>query len=606
VYNLSSFIQSLFKHNEIIEIDYPVDPYLEIAEIHRKVAAINGPALLFNNVKGSKFRVATNLFGSEKRMELAFPTHPEKTLEDLVELIKNPENLKPLQMWKNRNLLKKALHVGTKLRRSAPLLEQELSSLNELPFLTSWPCDGGPFLTLPLVYTRDPETNIPNLGMYRIQRHDENTCGLHFQIGKGAGYHYHKAEQLNQPLDVNIFLGGPPALTLSAITPLPENISELLLCSFLQEKKLDMCSTKDSNLPLISECEFAICGSSQPKQRMEEGPFGDHYGYYSLKHPFPYLKVGKVYAKKNAIYPATVVGKPIQEDFIIGDYLQKLLSPLIKLVMPGIEDLWSYGECGFHSLSAARVKERFSRESLSHAFRILGEGQLALTKFLLITDQEVDLKRIDKVLPIILERCVPQTDLFIFSNVSMDTLDYTGPSLNKGSKGVLMGIGKKRRNLPQAFYGNLPPGIKRAKAFCPGCLLFETTSTSSIKKEELLNDPQFKDWPLLVWVDDVENAAKSPISFLWTVFTRFEPAADIYAASQTTFRHHLCYDFPLLIDAQMKSTYPNELVPLEETDKLVEKNWKKYFPQGLEMGNSLDAHVYSLSKSSSLEVPTKV
>ncbi|MCH1429806.1 MAG: UbiD family decarboxylase [Chlamydiales bacterium] len=601
MYNLSSFIQSLKKHGEIIEVDVPVDPHLEIAEIHRKVAAANGPALLFNRVKGSNFRVATNLFGSAKRMELAFPTHPEKTLESLVNLAKDPQAMKPLNLLKNHKLLRKALHVGTKNKTSAPVLSQRLDSLEKIPFLTSWPCDGGPFLTLPLVYTQDPKSNIPNLGMYRIQRFDANTCGLHFQISKGAGYHYHQAELLNQPLDVNIFLGGPPALTLSAITPLPENISELLLCSFIQEKKLDTTQLDSMNLPLISECEFAICGQAMPHERKEEGPFGDHYGYYSLKHPFPYLNVKQVFCRKDAIYPATVVGKPIQEDFIIGEYLQELLKPLIKLVMPGIDDLWSYGECGFHSLSAAKVKERFSRESLAHTFRILGEGQLALTKFLLITDQEVDLKRIDKVLPIILERCSPETDLYIFSNLSMDTLDYTGPKLNKGSKGVLLGIGEKKRELPTKAPQNLPNYIKHTKVFCPGCLLVELHSSYKENKQKLTELPCFNEWPLVILVDDAAKAAKSPLSFLWSVFTRFEPAADIYAEAKT-FRHHLCYQFPFVIDAHMKRSYPNELIPLEETDKLVQKRWKEYFPKGLSMGNSFDAHVYSLSQSASLEI----
>lgn len=591
--DLRSFIQRLNAHKEIIYIDHEVDPHLEIAEIHRRIVAADGPALFFKKVRGSCFPVVTNLFGSMKRVHLAFPTHPEKTLEDLLKLSHRTDLLSLSTLWKQRRLLLKLRHLGLKKRSRATNVFETLGSLNELPFLTSWPLDGGPFLTLPLVYTQDPVNQVSNLGMYRIQRFDDTTCGLHFQIGKGGGFHYQKAESLNQDLPVSIFLGGPPALMLSAITPLPEEIPELLLCSFLQEEALSLVKQDTFPHPLIEACEFVIQGTSPHHQKRPEGPFGDHYGYYSLEHPFPFLNVSQILARKGAIYPATVVGKPIQEDYYLGEYLQRLLSPLIKKVMPGVEDLWSYGECGFHALSAAKVKERYSRESLAHAFRILGEGQLSLTKFLILTDQPCDLQDFKGLLTHVLERFRPECDLYIFSNLSMDTLDYTGPKLNKGSKGLLVANGPAIRRLPESFVGPLPSKIKKAIAFCPGCLVIEADSLSEKEKQELCQAPSLANWPMIVLVDQAEETAKNQRNFLWAVFTRFEPAADIYHAPARVHRHHLCYQSPLLIDACMKATYPKELLCDEKTSKKVDNNWKKYFPKGQMMGDSLKAHVFT-------------
>lgn len=587
--NLRQFLQKLRAEGEIAVVEHPVSTDLELAEIHRRVAAADGPALFFKNVKNSKFPVVTNLFGSIKRMRLAFDDRPEEIVHDLVGLLKSEFPPKMSQLWQNRGHLMRALKMGTKRVAHAPILEvcQSPIDLEAIPFLKTWPEDGGHFLTLPLVYTEPPGGGPSNLGMYRIQRFDKTTTGLHFQIAKGGGYHYNQAEQLNASLPVNIFLGGAPALMMSAIAPLPENVPELMLAAFLQGEKLKVTKSPFNAYPLIGECEFAFVGKARPHVRRPEGPFGDHYGYYSLTHPFPVFECEAVYHRKDAIYPATVVGKPRQEDFYIGDFLQKLLSPLFPVVMPGVKNLWSYGETGFHSLSAAVVKERFDRESMTSAFRILGEGQLSLTKFLLMTDQDIDLNDFPLVLTTILERFRPEKDLFIFSNLSLDTLDYTGPELNKGSRGVLLGLGEKVRSLPTTFQGSLPPEIKAAIPFCPGCLVIEGKDFD----ERILQHPSFANWPLLILVDDAKKACKNVASFLWTTFTRFEPAADIHASKTNVFRHHLCYHLPLLIDARMKPSYPKEVLCDDQTYELVSKNWSRYFPKGMTMGESQTGHV---------------
>ncbi len=578
--NLSSFLHELRKQQELIEIEAPVDPKLEIAEIHRCVAAANGPALLFKSVKGSPFPVVTNLFGTKRRVDIAFRNRPEKILSRLVRTLTGPFPPPIRELWPHRRLLSILRPKVSRWKQG--VMECRCDDLTQLPFLTSWPLDGGPFLTLPLVYTHPPE-GPDNLGMYRIQRFDSKTLGLHFQIQKGGGFHYHQAESRNQPLPVSIFLGGPPACILSAICPLPENVPELLMAAFLQGGRIASRKIPDHPNPILTECEFALIGWAPPHIRRPEGPFGDHYGYYSLQHDFPIFQLQKGFHRKGAIYPATVVGKPRQEDFFIGEYLQSLLSPLFPIVMPGVLDLWSYGETGFHALSAAVVQERYYRECMRSAFRILGEGQLSLTKFLLLTDQHVDLKNFPLVLSTILERFQPETDLFIFSNLSLDTLDYTGPTLNRGSRGVLLGIGEPKRRLRSEWIDPLPRGIEAAVAYCPGCLVIEGSP---------LEPMQLQEWPLVIQVDNVHNTISSTAAFLWSVFTRFDPASDITSASQCLRANHIVYEGSIFLDARMKPSYPATVEPDEETEAKVANRWLEYFPQGMNKGSSRAAHVY--------------
>ncbi|MCO5332642.1 MAG: UbiD family decarboxylase [Pyrinomonadaceae bacterium] len=439
--DLRSFIELLRRENELIEVNVEVDPYLEIAEIHRRVIEDGGKALFFTNVKGSDFPVVTNLFGTKRRIDLSFGPRP---LEFVKRVVQAAEELLPptlSKLWQFRGLAMQASHIGLKKVSNAPILESRQSSvdLDRLPLLQLWPDDGGHFITLPLVYTESPSTGKHNLGMYRIQRFDAATTGMHWQIGKGGGFHYFEAEQRSEPLPVTIFLGGPPALILSAIAPLPEGVPELMLASLLAGEKLRALTDPRCRHRLLADAEFAICGSVAPKERRPEGPFGDHYGYYSLQHEYPVFRAETVFHRKDAIYPATIVGKPRQEDFFIGDYLQELLLPLIPLVMPAVRDLWSYGETGFHSLTAAIVRERYEREALSAGFRILGEGQLTLTKFLLVTDKEQDLRDFKTVFEYILARADWQRDLHILSQTAFDTLDYASGKVNHGEEGNSVG-----------------------------------------------------------------------------------------------------------------------------------------------------------------------
>jgi UbiD family decarboxylase len=599
--DLRSFLDRLRRDRDLAVVDAPVDPRLEAAEIHRRVIAAGGPALLFTRVRGSELPLATNLFGTARRAQLAFGSRPGALIRRLVELAETLLPPTPAKLWGARDVARQALAVGTRRVprwRRAPLTEvvEHEPRLDRLPVVTTWPEDGGPFVTLPLVYTEHPDGRGPNLGMYRLQVHGPRTTGMHWQIGKGGGFHYAVAEGRGEALPATVHLGGPPALILAAIAPLPENVPELLLASLIAGGRLRRTSLAGHPHPLLADAEIALLGRVPPAVRRPEGPFGDHYGYYSLTHDYPVFEVDTVVRRRDAIYPATVVGKPRQEDFFIGDLLQELLAPLFPLVMPAVEDLWSYGETGYHSLAAAVVKQRYQREAMASAFRILGEGQLSLTKFLLVTDRRVDLRDFPATLAHVLERTDPARDLYVFSNLSMDTLDYTGPEVNKGSKGVWLGLGDPVRELPREFRpaAEPPPGVGEVRVFCPGCLVaggprFAVDPGAAAR---LAAHPAFAGWPLVVLTDEPRRAAASPINFLWTTFTRFEPAADLHAAGREVVRNHLAYRAPILIDARLKPGFPDELAADPDTAALVGRRWSEYFPGGgVEMGDSDAAHL---------------
>lgn len=594
--DLREYLALLRRFDLVVDVEAEVDARLEVAEIHRRVVAAGGKALFFHKVRGADFPLVTNLFGTRERVQLAFGSRPQQLIQEAASL---PRELMPpslSKLWKKRGLFTALAKVGLK-RSGGGAIKQCADAparLSRLPALQTWTRDGGRFLTLPLVSTEHPQGHGPNLGMYRIQLFDEEHVGVHMQIGKGGGFHLAAAEAVGIPLPVAIHLGGPPALMLGAIAPLPENVPELLLVSLMLGERLRLTESPYTDLPLVADAEFALVGKIQAGARRPEGPFGDHYGYYSEVHDYPYMKLDALLHRKDAIYPATVVGKPRQEDFYIGDFLQELLSPLFPVVMPAVKDLWSYGETGYHSLSSAVVAERYKREAMASAFRILGEGQLSLTKFLLLTNQPVDLRDFKATLTAVLERADMRTDLFVFANLSMDSLDYAGPRINEGGKGVLLGVGEKRRELPREFHGTPRAPVTQVRVFSPGCLVLEGPSYAADPEcaRQIASDPAFAEWPLLVLSDDAERHARSSINFLWATFTRFNPAADLHASQVELVANHPSFHAPVLIDARMKPWYPEELFCDPQTSRLVSQRWKEYFPSGsVPMGDSDRGHL---------------
>lgn len=571
------FLNVLQNNNNLRIIEDEIDPNLELGQFHREVFKRNGPALLFTNVKGTQFPVATNLYGSTQRLDLAFGDQPTQLIKDLTETLNNIFPPRVKKLWNAKHLLPKILKVGLTQKQRGPVMENCMTSpdLTKLPQVKSWPEDGGAFLTLPLVYTESPVSGKGNLGMYRIQLFDSTTAGMHIQINRGGGYHFHEAEQQNQALPVRVMLGGPPALTIAAVAPLPEDIPELMFASLLCGKKLQTGIPDELGISLAFEADFSIQGYIQPKYRKAEGPFGDHYGYYSLKHDYPYFKVHSIYHRKNAVYPATFVGRPPQEDHYIAEYLQDILKPLYPMVMPNVKDIWAYEESGVHTLAAAVVKERYPKEAFTASLRILSEGQLSLNKFLLVTDQECNIKNFRETIITVLERADLKEDLHILADTSQDTLDYTGPAVNRGSKAIIIGTGDKIRNLKDVWDGSLHhSGYSNARLFCPGVLCIEGCSYQFKPDlaEELIKEPAIQDYSMVILTDDVQSTCRSNEDFIWHVFTRFEPAADIYGKKEIK-RFHIGVDGPMIIDCRFKPWYPPVLEEDEAVQKRVLEKW---------------------------------
>jgi len=577
--HLRSFVDCLRREGELVDIHLPLDPRFIIPEIQRRVVANNGPALLFHKPMGASFPVATNLFGSHKRIDLAFGGKPEALVRNLVHTFETqfpPKGVKAL--WNMRGFVPPLMKLGTKLRKSGPVLANDLGSMAALPALTCWPEDGGPFVTLPLVYTQDPVTGKDNLGMYRVQIHGPKKAGMHIQIHRGGGNHYHVAENLGKPLPAAVYVGGPPALVIAAIAPLPEDVTELLFASLLQGQKLNLAKPPPTVAwPLIAEADFCIYGTIPPKERALEGPFGDHYGYYSLAHEYPFLNVTHVFHRPDAIFPATVVGRPPQEDHFIAIYLQDILSPLFPVVMKGVKDVFAFEESGVHSLAGAIVRERYHREAFTACMRVLGEGQLSLTKVLMATDADLDVRDFRKLFLHILARCDFRTDLHVIGNISMDTLDYSGPAINQGSKAIFLGLGDARFELenqaPTSFSNAL---FGHANCFCPGALVVKGPEylVGNQDAEALLQQPEIQGFRMVFLHDDPEAAVKTPQAFLWHIFTRFEPAGDIYGRYQVK-RLHLAFDAPLVVDCRLKPGYPKVLEPDAETVEKVDAIWNQ-------------------------------
>lgn len=584
--NLRSFIEYLQKNNMLVSIDTEVSTDLEIAEIHRKVVEQGGKALFFKKVKGSEYPVVTNLFGTRERVELAFGTSAFTAIEEIVKLATTEMPPSFSKIWRAKKSLLRVATSRTKLNQKGAKNHGELDlktgkGLECLPALKQWPDDGGHFLTLPLVYSEDPEINIPNLGMYRMQFYSETQAGMHWQIHRGGGFHYHKAEKLNKRLPVSVFLGGPPALTLATIAPLPENIPETVFCSFLMGGKLEYYKNASHPHPIFSEAEFVMQGYVEPHTRRDEGPFGDHFGYYSLAHPYPVFTATKVMARKDAIFPATIVGKPRQEDFYIGEYLERLFLPLLKLTMPGLEDLHTFGDSGFHAVAAIKVKNRYWKEAMAYAFRVLGEGQLSLQKYLLVTDTANSLTDFKDLLIHMLARTDWEKDLFVLSNISQDTLDYTGPQLNQGSKAIWLGLGEAKFSLCTQIPTSFPSGVRNAMLFCPGCLVVEMPKYTELKElaRDFLSHSAFASFRMVVIVDSLAEVSSFPGAFLWILGTRTEPAADIFSTRSEIIRFHIKQAAPLFFDARMKPSYPGTVESCPEMEEKVKRRWNEYFPQ---------------------------
>jgi len=583
--DLREFIRALEECGELVRIRTEVDPDQEITIIQHRVLAAGGPALLFENIKGSSYRLVSNLFGTKERVERAFGRSPAEIGGDLAALVEEVMPPTFSRVWKNRRKIFRFLEMRMKTVSCGPVLEeiQEPADLNRLPALKCWPLDGGHFFTLPLVFTVDPETGRGNLGIYRMQRYDTSSTGMHWQIEKGGGFHFKKACALGQSLPVSVVLGGPPALTLAAVAPLPEGMDERFLAALLLGKPLEVLhrrATTGHRVP--ARAEFILEGSVTYGDTRREGPFGDHLGHYSYSADFPVYRVDRILARKDAIYPATVVGKPPQEDFYIGNALQEMCIPFLKMMKPGITDLWSYAETGFHPLAVMSVKERYGKESLKYALSVLGEGQLSLTKVLIVVNENVDVRDFYAVSRALCEHLDPVDGLHLLAQTAQDTLDFTGPAINFGSRLLLLANRDKGSPLraappPPPRPEEVHPAIRTLRALGDGVLMAQVSShwNRDDVREALLRHAATRQYVLQVAVSEDVDIENDMIA-LWGWFTRFDPYQDIHPAERELRGNKLILKPPLLIDATWKKGYrkPVEFDPIVE-DR-VSKKWKSY------------------------------
>ena len=605
--SLESCLLDLEKNNQLIRVKEEVDPYLEMAAIHLRMYEAKGPAILFENVKGSKFRAASNIFGTLERSKFIF-RDTFKLVQQLIDLKGNPlEALKhPFQNIQTGLAALKALPLKNPI--SKPVLYQQIN-ISDLPLIQHWPMDGGAFVTLPQVYTEDadkPGIMASNLGMYRIQLTGNNyelnkEIGLHYQLHRGIGVHQTKANKKGLPLKVSCFVGGPPSHTLSAVMPLPEGISEMTFAGVIGGRRFRYAY--EDGFAISTDADFVITGEVYPNDNKLEGPFGDHLGYYSLKHDFPLMKVHKVYAKKDAIWAFTVVGRPPQEDTSFGELIHELTGAAIPQEVPGLKEVHAVDAAGVHPLLLAIGSERYTpyaqtkqpAEILTIANHILGTGQLSLAKFLFITADDTNqltTHNVQYFKEYLLERIDLTRDVHFYTNTTIDTLDYSGTGLNTGSKVVFAAYGTKKRELCK----DVPQCLKELQDFhnpqiaMPGVIALQankfTTYEAAHKEMEILDNQlatsnhQLSSVPFIIICDDSSFVAERIGNYLWVTYTRCNPSHDIYGINAFTENKHWGCQGPLVIDARIKPHHapPVEKVPAIEKkiDRLFEKGGSLY------------------------------
>ncbi len=586
--NTRQVVEDLRKNGRLIEISDPLSPQLEIAEVQRRVYERGGPAILFSNPIGSTFPMVSNLFGSLDQARFLFRNTIDR-VRRAIELKIDPNQLfmRPLRYatapWTAWTMLPKSVRRGA--------VQQNETAIEGLPKLVSWPDDGGPFITLPQVLSQSRSSSLMhcNLGMYRVQlsgndyqRNQE--IGLHYQLHRGIGVHHQQALADGRPFRVAISVGGTPAMTLAAVMPLPEGLSELTFAGALAGHRIPMI-TSNLHAPLYADADFVIHGTIDPQSMKREGPFGDHLGYYAKEHEFPWMRVEKVYHRDGAIWPFTVVGRPPQEDTTFGQLIHELTGPIIPTVLPGVKAVHAVDAAGVHPLLLAIGSERYSpyrkpdrpQELLTQANAILGQGQMSLAKYLMIINSmdnpALDIHHIDEFLTHLLERIDWSRDLHFQTRTTMDTLDYSGDGFNQGSKVVMAASGAKRctltTELPADF--SLPSGFSNPRWCLPGVLSVQGTgrATEFIQHFDGLaralgsafsNEAMWTGIRLIVLADDSDFTSRTLNNFLWVTFTRSNPANDVDGIGAFTDHKHWGCNGPLVIDARRKSHHAPPLI----------------------------------------------
>ena len=604
--SLEACLLDLERTGQLLRIQEEVDPNLEMAAIHLRVFEQKGPAILFEKVKGSKFRAASNIFGTLERSEFIF-RNTLPAVKQLIEMKINP--LAAIQHpFNSLSALPAAINALPKKNPiHKPVLFEEIN-ISDLPLIQHWPMDGGAFVTLPQVYTEDadqPGVAKSNLGMYRIQLNGNEyelnkEIGLHYQLHRGIGVHQTKANNKGLPLKVSCFIGGPPAHSVAAVMPLPEGMSEINFAGVLAGKRFGYTYIDD--FFISTDADFVITGEVVPGHNKPEGPFGDHLGYYSLQHPFPVMKVHKVYARKNAIWAFTVVGRPPQEDTSFGQLIHKITGAAVSNEIPGLKEVHAVDAAGVHPLLLAIGSERYTpylenkkpAEILTIANHILGTGQLSLAKFVWITAEEkksqkgmdslspaLDVHQVPEFLQFMLSRMDFANDLHFYTNTTIDTLDYSGDGLNSGSKLVLAAYGEQRRTLATKIPALINDLNAHAQIIMPGVIALNANSVSIDLLQEKLkgageNLLEKEGVALLIITEDASWMAQDFNNFIWATFTRTNPAKDIEGVDSYISNKHWGCKGPLILDATIKKHHAPAVIKDRDVETRVDVILKKY------------------------------
>jgi 4-hydroxy-3-polyprenylbenzoate decarboxylase len=579
--DLQAFIRHLEQHGELKRVTVEVDPKFEVAELVQRVIRQDGPALLFERVRGADFPLVMNMFGSHRRIEVALGRPPEQIGRELIELVQqlNPPTLGKL--WAMRGRLARARFMRPRRASTAPVQEVvEAPALDRLPNLWSWPRDGGPFITFGPTLTHHPVTGARNFGLYRLQVFDGQTTGMHWQSMKGGRGHHFEAEKRKQPLDVAVVLGGDPVTMLSSILPLPEDMDELSCAGYVRGAATRMVRGKTVALDVPANAEFILEGTVPPDVRRMEGPFGDHFGHYSEAELFPVFNVRTMTRRRNPVYPGAVVGKPPQEDKWIGIAAGQIVGPLIRVINPAIRELHASDDAVFHNLLVVSMQERHPKEALKVALNLLGTGQLSLTKVTVLVREDVDPRSFPAMLRELWYRFDPATRMLLLPIAPLDTLDYTSYELHVGSKLILDATGPAIMNTPPPTSIHDPSAfdrrIGRHRVLEGGFVVLHVKENprevlANLVRWEGLGPVRF----VVAVSDDVDLDDET--STVWGIFTRFDPARDMTFERQEFIGAKPVYGGRIGIDATWKTGYPPPVEMPDETVKLVERRWGEYF-----------------------------
>ena len=589
---LGEFVAACEAKGDVKRISREVDWRFEVTEIACREARSEGPLLVFENVRGARFPLAVNVLSATRRIELAIGRTARAVGAEIEEIFHALPPKAISDLWALRRHAGRVLASRPARLARGPAQECSLGAdLSSLPVLQLWPGDGGRFITFPLVFTEDPETHKRNLGLYRIHLYDEKTTGMHWQIGKGGGFHFHKAEKRGEALEVAVAVGADPATLLSGVAPLPEGIDELAFAGFLRGRPTRLARARTLQMRVPADAEFVIEGRVPPGERRSEGPFGDHFGHYSHAAPFPVFHIQEITHRRAPLFQASVVGKPPQEDKFMGEAVQDMFTGVLKVIHPEIVDLWAYFEAGFHNLLAVAVENRYAKEGMKTALGLMGTGQLSLTKIIVLLDADVNPRDRRKVFEAIARHFDPAEDLLLVPGVPLDTLDFTSGRMNLGSKMVIDAQSHARpvgssggsataarpaaallTNVadPRAF----DPRVKAWRLAWGGTLVVQAEGEGRSVVESLVRRPEYADVKLLAVVSPDVPLDDDEL-LLWGIFTRFDCARDVIPAATETRGAWTTCRGPLGIDATMKDGYPAPVENLPEVIAAVNGWWGK-------------------------------